>query len=114
MKVTIDINSDTFWHTEPDPDDQWDSGSAGLEIHGVRVRRTEADYGWEIDSPDFRAVVLVEHYSDGNTFGSYEEAEVKGIFPTAALAREHADAIRTDHGYFGSHIAFLYFDVILP
>jgi len=117
MKLDIQVQASSYSIREADPDDQWDIGEDGLEIHGVSLVRLPDDHKWgeEIDGqPGDPAVVLVEHYSDGCTFGSSEYAEVKGIFRSGLAAQEAAAKIPTDHGYFGAHISFKYFDVTLP
>jgi hypothetical protein len=115
MKVDISVKTEGYTIREVDPNDDWDIGEDGLYITGVTVTRTERDYADSIDGESGDpAVVLVEHYSDGCTFGSSEYAEVKGIFKTYADAESFAHRLNTDHGYFGCHIGFCYFDVVLP
>jgi hypothetical protein len=115
MKVDIELQTKSYVIRDINPDDNWDAGDYGLEVTGVLLRRTDREYADEIDGQrGDSAVVLIEHYSDGSTFGSNEYANVKGIFKTEDEARAHAATIDTDHGYFGGHIAFLYFNVVLP
>lgn len=114
MKYSASVDSSSYYAREPNPDDQWDSGESALNIHGVTVTRDDK-YGDELSgSPGDTAVVLVEHYSDGDTFGSSEYAQVRGIFSNQEEAEAFAATQKTDHGYFGSFIAWLYFDVTLP
>lgn len=110
MKVHASVTTEEYTIREIDPDDSWDAGDYGLHIRGASVQRTDEDYGWVLPDETRRCVVLVEHYSDGCTFGSGEIAEVKGVFMTEADAEKYAHAQCIDHGYFGSHIDWLYFD----
>lgn len=115
VKLDIEIISSEYVIRDIDPDDSWDAGETGLEVHGVKVTRTDQDYGWKIDAePGDSIVVLVEHYSDGCTFGSSQYAEVKGVFKTMQEAKDHASELDVDHGYFGWHIGFLYFEERVP
>ena len=115
MKVDIVVDAHEYVIREIDPTDSWDAGEYGLSIHGVKLRQSTNPYDWSIEAvPGDAAVVVVEHYSDGSTFGSNEYADVKGIFKTHEEAEQFAGTLNTHHGYFGSHIGFLYFDVTLP
>lgn len=115
MLIDITVQEEEYTIRPPDEDDQWSSGDYGLNIYGVTVGRTDRKYGWEVKGrPGDPAVILVEHYRDGGTFGSNEYAEVKGAFVDRTAAEAHAKTLKVDHGYFGHHIGFLYFDVILP
>jgi len=108
MKLHASLSYDEYYSREVNPDDEWDIGERGLTDISVSLTHTTKDFGYEL--PDAKtACVLVEHYSDGCTFGSAEYVEVKGIFPDQAAAEAHAKTLNIDHGYFGSHIQFLYF-----
>lgn len=111
----VDVKTDEYTIQERDENDEWDAGRYGLTVHGVTVLKSDKDYDIEFKGESgSRAVVLVEHYEDGCTFGSSHYTDVKDIFETEADARNFASNIDTDHGYFGHHIDFLYFDVVLP
>jgi hypothetical protein len=112
MKIDVDILTTPYTIREVDLDDSWDAGEDGLHVHGVTAQLTDKEYGWEVKElgPDRTVCVIVEHYSDGCTFGSSEYVETKGVWATEDLARAGCPAI-PDHGYFGNHIAFLYFTV---
>lgn len=115
MRVDIEVITEEFTVREIDPNDSWDIGETGLTVLGVSLTRTDRTWGTEVEgSPGDPAVVLVEHYGDGCTFGSSHCVETRGIFGTEREAREAAALIRTDHGYFGWHIDFLYYGVVLP
>jgi hypothetical protein len=110
MKISVTVHSDEAWEREPDPDDRWDSGSSVLGNIHVSIWPTDADYGWDVTpAADGTVCVLVEHFSDGDTFGNYESTDVKGVFTDQADAELFANSCPKDHGYFGSHIGFLYF-----
>ena len=47
MKIYAEVQTEEFWHREPDENDSWDSGSQGLKIHGVKLVRSDA-YGDEV------------------------------------------------------------------
>lgn len=113
MKITVEIVSNPYTIREVDSTDSWDIGEDGLHIHGVAVGKTDKDYDWDVPDDATNLVVLVEHYSDGCTFGSSEYADVKGVFTHQADAEKFAAAQKIDHGYFGSHIGWRYFEVTL-
>lgn len=114
MLVKVELNTEEICYHEPNPDDQWDSGSYGLMIHGVSVRKSDREYDSEfLGSVGDACVVLVEHYRDGDTFGDSEYAEIKGVFATMAEAEIVAKGINVDHGYFGHFIDFKYLEAIV-
>ena len=114
MKLNIEIETSEYVVREVDTEDSWDQGETGLNVHGVMVTATDKDYGWDIPiGATNRAVVLVEHFGDGCTFGSSEYADVKGVFLTEQDARDYAKTLNIDHGYFGWHIAFKYYDIFI-
>lgn len=110
VRVYAKVLAEEYYEQEPDPNDQWDSGTRALRDISIEVGLTTERYGYDITpAADGTVCVLVEHYSDGCTFGSYENAEVKGVFTDEVDARLFANSVNKDHGYFGSHIDFLYF-----
>lgn len=115
MRVDITLHTDEYVIREIDHDDSWDIGETGLEVQGVSLAPSDKEYDYEVPGrPGDLVVVLVEHYSDGCTFGSSEYAQVRGVFPTHEDAERFAGTVNTDHGYFGSFIAWHYFDARLP
>ncbi len=108
MKLYADVSVDEYYSREPDEDDSWDIGDRAIVSMDVHLERNDKA-GEEVTlAPDGTVCVLVEHYSDGCTFGTAEYAEVKGIFTTEDDARAWAVDQDTDHGYFGSHIEWVY------
>jgi hypothetical protein len=115
MRVDIEVRTEEYTIREVREDNDWDIGETGLNVLGVTLTPTSREYADEVDgAPGDSAVVLVEHYSDGCTFGSSEYVNVKGIFKSMPDAEAFTRLINTDHGYFGNHIDFLYFPVVLP
>jgi hypothetical protein len=110
MHVQADIETDEYWIEEPRDDDPWDSGTRGLNLIATSAWETDPSHGGycvEDVAPGDEVVVLVEHYSDGDTFGSGEYMEINGVFRTESDALEFAGTRRVDHGYFGAHIDWL-------
>lgn len=109
MKISISLNTNEYYICEPDPDSKWDHGKQGLELIYVCVNETDKDYEYEIQAEiGDSVVVLIEHYRDGDTFGSSEYMEVKGVYKTQNEAEEASLKINTGHGYFGCHIDFIF------
>ncbi len=113
MKVGVTVDYTNYWVREPSDDDQWDSGEEAITIHGISAR--EASWGDELDVNKGDVVhAVVEHYSDGNTFGNQEYAEVKAVYKTDWEAQAWIDGVeKPDHGYFGSHIDFKIFSAVV-
>lgn len=116
--VIVEVSATDYTRRERDPDDRWDNGEHGLTNIGVTVdvarNEREREWAWEVrPAADGSVCVLVEHYGDGDTFGSYERVETKGVYTDESSAREAAKGLHIDHGYFGRHIDFLYFTVKL-
>lgn len=114
MKLYLFVDEEEYYETEPNPEDRWDSGTRALRIRGVGVGKG-GEHDWEVPvEPGETFVALVEHWLDGDTFGSYEQTEIKGCFPDEVEARKYAATLKVNHGYFGSHLNFLCFDVVAP
>lgn len=109
MFIKVNIESTEYTIREIDPDDSWDAGETGLRYLGCTAAISQSSGDEEIDfecAPGDTVYVLIEHYTDGCTFGSSEYLECKGVFQTEAEALERSRSIDTGHGYFGSHICF--------
>lgn len=109
MWMHVDLDTEEYWIKEPDENDEWDSGERGLTLTSALVWAAKEGEGYELSgvSPGDEVVVLVEHYSDGDTFGSAEYMEPIGVFKDETGALEFSEGYATDHGYFGAHIGFL-------
>lgn len=104
MKVCVELDTEEYYINEPDPEDSWDSGKRGSILRSVRVVTTDKQYGDEIDAKvGDNVFVLIEHYGDGDTFGSGEYHEAKGVYKTHKDAEQAANNKSTHHGYFGWH-----------
>ncbi len=110
IRIEVDITTHTT-HTG-DPDDRWDRDSTGLTINGVTAYESPHSHDWPIElAPGGLVHVLVEHYSDGDTFGSDEYTDVKAVSTDHQSLVELSKKLIPDHGYFGDHIEFHIFSV---
>lgn len=114
MKLHADISAEEYELRPIDPTDHWDIGDQGLTNISVSVSLCNTSYGFDVEPVGDTVCVLVEHYSDGCTFGSGEYTDLKGIFPTQEEAEAFAATLSKNHGYFGSHIDWLYFNETIP
>lgn len=112
MKISVEASGESYYEREPNEEDSWDIGSQALTDIGAYAYVDE-QFGEEVEpAADGSVCVLVEHYSDGCTFGDSEYVDAKGAFTDEDAAAAHAQTLDTNHGYFGSHIGWLYFTVL--
>ena len=112
MFVHVDVDTDEYViDPEEDSDEPYHHrGSRGLSISAVRVRASHQmlgvkAYGYEIDAvPGDLVFVLIEKYSDGDTFGSAEYTSANGVYKTSNDAHAAIPTEKPDHGYFGHHV----------
>lgn len=97
MKYYVKLDEYTYTITEPDPDDDWDSGESGLEytFKSISLSEPKGDYGYRIIDTENnyqaiygvdsnisvgeQAYVVVVKYTDGDTFGSSEYTTIVAI-----------------------------------
>lgn len=115
MFVTIDVSTEEYYISEPIPDDRWDSGTRGLRIGDATVCMSNNKFNYELGgSIGDTCVVVVEKYSDGDTFGSSEYMDIKGVFDTEEIASAFIKSLKPpDHGYFGCHMDYLMIDAVI-
>lgn len=114
-KIDIILDIEEEFIREPGTSFKEDRGDISLILHGISAYVTTQKYfDFEIDAKiGDPIIVLIEHYSDGDTFGTSENMDVKGVFKTLDEAEKARKAINISHGYFGSHIDFLFETTII-
>ena len=112
MKLYATVISESI-DGEPDSNDNTDST---LDIQGVEINLGSEDDLWDLPVASGDTVyVLVQHYSDGDTFSNYEGAEVVDIFANLVDAEIAAEERKPqDRGYFGCHIGFKVLEGVVP
>ncbi len=107
MLVDVILDTEEQYERDPTPDSSWDNGDRTITLNSVTVRKVNKNEDFEINAEvGDEVIVLIEHYRDGDTFGSYERLEVKGVYTTYKGAQIASEKFNTDHGYFGSHLDF--------
>lgn len=110
MKTYVDVR--VLTHSveirPPNPDDEWDRGDNSAVLEKVEVYLYEDKKGsFEVNftvKPYQEVFVLVEDYSDGDTFGHYEHCfSAKGVYKTRDQAVAAVEKAEKFNGYFGNH-----------
>lgn len=110
MWVDVQVKTESIDDDDGTNRSSYDYTSSTCVFESVSVAENlRGEFDFEVDAkPGDTVFVLIEHYSDGDTFGNHENMQARGVFKTfeaAELASESAN--RNGAGYFQSFLGWL-------